>query len=364
MNTLTHRLMLAAILMAGMLSSQPLHAAATVAVGTCQSTTPHYATIQQAVNAVSYGGTVLVCPGNYGEQVIITQSLTLKGIASGKAQAATIVTPGNGMTLSFTSPSIANVTAHLYIQSANPVTISNMSIQGEGVGCPLAYSEVGIASINSNTTVINTAIRHISSPEANCFGVALFEESSGVLNVQGSSINGFENGLWNIDGSGTISSNFFSDGLAGISYDQATAPVTISGNTFQTIGCPSTCTTPSGTAIVFAAVGNSSIVNNTIGLTPMADTGIFWDGSATVTGNKISGGVYGMQMQNAKNSTVQSNILTNSAVGLKLIDGTAGSNVITKNTFKYSSCGLWTVATVGDTLTPNTYLNNNYSTCP
>jgi polygalacturonase len=75
------------------LSTQPLHAAATVAVGTCHGTTPHYPTIQQAVNAVSSGGTVLVCPGVYAEQVTITQSLTLKGVASGTAQAATIAPP-------------------------------------------------------------------------------------------------------------------------------------------------------------------------------------------------------------------------------------------------------------------------------
>ncbi len=93
-------------------------------------------------------------------------------------------------------------------------------------------------------------------------------------------------------------------------------------------------------------------------------TGIFWNGTAVVTGNKISGGVYGMQMSNAKGSTVQSNVITNSAVGIKLTDYTNGSNVITKNTFKYASCGLWTVTAIGDTVTPNTYLNNNYTTCP
>jgi pectin methylesterase-like acyl-CoA thioesterase len=40
-----------------------------VTVGLCAGPGTHYITIQAAVNAVSIGGTVKVCPGTYPEQV-------------------------------------------------------------------------------------------------------------------------------------------------------------------------------------------------------------------------------------------------------------------------------------------------------
>jgi pectin methylesterase-like acyl-CoA thioesterase len=68
-------------------SLQPQHAmASTLKVGTCvisqesYDASAHFATIQAAVNAASPGSTVLVCPGTYAEQVVITQPLTLRGV--------------------------------------------------------------------------------------------------------------------------------------------------------------------------------------------------------------------------------------------------------------------------------------------
>ena len=47
--------------------------AATVQVGTCRHGVVTFATIQSAVNASTAGGTVLVCPGTYPEQVKSTK---------------------------------------------------------------------------------------------------------------------------------------------------------------------------------------------------------------------------------------------------------------------------------------------------
>ncbi len=76
------------------LRAQPL-LAASVAVGpnTCQPSLVHFATIQAAVSAVPFGATVLVCPGTYPEQVVITQPLTLKGVTDGVSGAAVIAVP-------------------------------------------------------------------------------------------------------------------------------------------------------------------------------------------------------------------------------------------------------------------------------
>jgi pectin methylesterase-like acyl-CoA thioesterase len=56
----------------------------TLVVGTCKKTSaPSYSTIHEAVNAAAAnpGTTVLVCPGAYAEQVVITTPLTLKGLS-------------------------------------------------------------------------------------------------------------------------------------------------------------------------------------------------------------------------------------------------------------------------------------------
>jgi hypothetical protein len=72
--------------------------ASTVAVGTCLTAfVPHFTTIQAAVNAVPPGSTILICPGNYPEQVMITKALTLKGVSSGTLDAPTVVSPVGGM---------------------------------------------------------------------------------------------------------------------------------------------------------------------------------------------------------------------------------------------------------------------------
>jgi len=62
-------------------------------VGICNSGT-QFSTIQAAVNAASAGSTVLVCPGQYAEQVTINKALTLNGLALGRS--AVIVPPGGG----------------------------------------------------------------------------------------------------------------------------------------------------------------------------------------------------------------------------------------------------------------------------
>lgn len=79
-------------------------AASNTAVGLCSASGIHYTTIQAAVNAVellnSLPRTVRVCPGNYTEQVSITASLTLEGVASGTTAAAVVLPPAWRKTVS------------------------------------------------------------------------------------------------------------------------------------------------------------------------------------------------------------------------------------------------------------------------
>ena len=68
----------------------PAALAKTVLVGTCRHGLQTYPTISQAVSSVPAGSTVLVCPGNYPEQVTITQHLILRGVQSANTANPTI----------------------------------------------------------------------------------------------------------------------------------------------------------------------------------------------------------------------------------------------------------------------------------
>ncbi len=110
-------LLLAAV---ALLYAQPLHAA-TVAVGTCLPAYPHFNTIQAAINASPLGGTVLVCPGTYVENISIFHPLTLKGVNSGGSNMALISMPPG------------STGAQIYVQ-ATGVNISDLTIDGSNNG--------------------------------------------------------------------------------------------------------------------------------------------------------------------------------------------------------------------------------------
>src|SRR5215472_8637311 len=64
-------------------------------VGSCMAGVTGYPTIQQAVNSVPSGGTVLVCPGTYTEQMTITVPLRLAGVTAAGSADAVITAPAS-----------------------------------------------------------------------------------------------------------------------------------------------------------------------------------------------------------------------------------------------------------------------------
>src|SRR5271157_1432615 len=94
-----------AIVAATAFLSAPAFAGTKYAVGNCQPHLTSYATISQAVSSVPSGSTIEVCPGNYPEQVLITQPLTLQGVSSAGSDAAAVTVPSGGLVLNVNSPS-------------------------------------------------------------------------------------------------------------------------------------------------------------------------------------------------------------------------------------------------------------------
>jgi hypothetical protein len=112
----------------------------------CMATNNPYTTINAAVAAAASdpGVTINMCPGKYGEQVVPTTSVTLRGVTVASANngngagAAIIAVPSAGLSANatlFSSPLEAQVLVH-----ASNVTLSDLTIDGTpafgGGSCP------------------------------------------------------------------------------------------------------------------------------------------------------------------------------------------------------------------------------------
>lgn len=166
----------------------PSLSATSVVVGTCQPALPHFGTIQAAINASAQGGTVLVCPGTYPEQLQIFHPLTLKGVDSSGSNIALITMPPGG------------VGAQIYVQATN-VNLSDITVDGTGNGATVCgQGPTGIYYWLSSGTINHVAIRNefpTTGPIADCNtgdGVFVGTNDTGASNVivENSSIHGFQ----------------------------------------------------------------------------------------------------------------------------------------------------------------------------
>lgn len=142
-------------------------AASNTAAGLCSAAGTHYNTIQEAVNAVELLAaprTVRVCPGTYTEQVNITASLTLEGVASGTSDAAVVEPPYPGGLIQngtdiFGSP----VAAQIFVASTSgSVTVEYLTVDGVGnnlAGCGAPTLE-GIYFQNTSGTITHNTVRN------------------------------------------------------------------------------------------------------------------------------------------------------------------------------------------------------------
>ena len=71
--------------------------ASSVSVGNCLPGMTHFSTIRAAINASAQGGTELVCPGVYPEQISIYHPITIKGIDNNGSNLALITMPSGGI---------------------------------------------------------------------------------------------------------------------------------------------------------------------------------------------------------------------------------------------------------------------------
>jgi len=253
-------------------------ASVTYIVGTCTSGT-QFKTIQSALDASPAPNTVEVCPGQYAAQVTITKPVTLEGVTAKNGALAQIILPDNyGANATVDAdgdvePAVAQVYVHNV--SGGDVNLTNLDVDGEGFG------------------------------QNGFFIGVLYEDSSGTINhvitaqQTGTGVAGW--GMWIQGGSSkpsvTVENSSLQDAAGGIFAVGETATpdltVTIKNNFFSL---------------------DSATTNNLV----------VYDGTdPTVSGNVISGGLYGIIID-APTGSITGNTVIGSQIGIELdVDGAA-----------------------------------------
>jgi hypothetical protein len=331
-------------------------AASTYYVGSCKSGS--FPTISAAVKAAPAGSTILICAGNYSEQVIISKDLTLNGIASSTGVGAFIVAPTSMQTT--TSPIDALNKYFGLIAPVIWVTGGNVNIQNVLVSvlghapCPprtVAFyyatgasgtlnhvasfgdaCSVGIWAENASFTPAAVTIENSTSNQGIVAGSLLLQNGTLTVTIKNNQVfpiapEGIY-GIYLYSVSGTVETNFVSgprwssnesgpSGLSGFAiFDDGVAQtdVTISGNTIQ--------------------VNESSETQDFFywGIAVNVD-------GATVKSNKISGAHYAIGLY-CNAATVSGNTISNADYGIMELPAgfTPGVNTFYNTGIKTLSC--------------------------
>jgi len=344
--------LLRAGLLLGPLVATPLYAA-TVAVGTCMPGRVSFDSITDAVEGVPPGSTILVCPGIYREQVVITKSMTIKGAASGNSAYPVIALPAGGPVANAAALSAGSsfffagqlFAAQVFVQTGVDVTITDLSIDAAGASMASCSPVlIGVLVQDSSLTLNRVAIKNqlqLGPPVCGNVGVLAQNDSVNptLVKVQNST---FVNAGQAFESDGASNtSTLTSNSFAGNPANNANAISILSGNSTVQGNSISNYSYPPGANDVNAAaygifltcVPGGTIANNTIATT---QAGIFLSNpgcpttGVSITNNKVSDAeVIGIDVGQT-NGLVQGNDIRTSRTAIR-IPGAAAGNIIQNN---------------------------------
>jgi hypothetical protein len=167
------------------------------------------------VAAAPSGATILICPGTYPEQVVISQPLTLKGIANSGGIYPIVTVPQGGLVGS------QGVVAQMLAQLADPgpgwgpVNISNLIVDGTGAaGCSMGFL-TGIYDDSGSGTFENVEVRNQSPGGCGHGIVAESVFANQVVDIVNSSVHDFDDiGISAGSASGNVVLNLISNIIA------------------------------------------------------------------------------------------------------------------------------------------------------
>jgi hypothetical protein len=307
-----------------------------VAVGTCKPKLTSFATIQAAVNKVSPGTTVLVCPGTYPEQVTISQPLTLQGIADSNLDQITITIPTGGLPQSVPSMFGQSVAAQVLVQNAGPVNISNIAVDGTGgdQGCAAWLAGIFYGSGSSGSV---SWVKAGGQIDAGC-GVGIWAENAGDSNkyvsIQASSVHDIDAAGF-FAGSGVtptltvqLKDNFVStSGAVGVVLNNVNGQITDNNlsNALAGIFDLAPATRISSNNVISTAIGVLLLSGGTVESNDLINSGIgvfLGAGGASVRSNRITlAATAGIEF-GCNAGTVANNTINDAPIGLDQVPST------------------------------------------
>lgn len=340
----------------------PVAQASTVGVGTCPQSYITFTTISAAIAAVPAGSIIKVCPGNYYDQLLITKKLTLEGILSGGQDAVVIYPPAAGLVQNTSDPRGA-VAAHVLVQGASPVSISNLTV--DSIGNKYNGDDLrGILYQDASGIVNHVAVRNVvpnDTPTGDQSGQGIMVETitapSASLTVENSSVHNYNkngivarysgatltaNGNY-VQGSGPIS--YIAQNGIEIAFNGATG--SIKNNTvIDNFYIPTSDT--ASDILLYDSNGTITVSGNIVGNSNIAialeAATASYGNSVSVTGNKIFGtSTFDGVDVCTNNNTVTGNVIFNSARSAVHLDatcagGTGNGNTVSGNTILESAC--------------------------
>jgi hypothetical protein len=307
-----------------------------VVVGACRPKLTSFTTIQDAVNKVSAGTTVLVCPGTYPEQVTISQPLTLQGILDSDLDQITITIPTAGLVANVNSMFGQSVAAQVLVQNAGPVNITNIAIDGTNGEQACAAWLAGIFYSSGSSGSVSW-VKASGQIDSGC-GVGIWAEnasnSNKYVSIQSNSVHDIDDagifvgssptptltvrikdnvvfmpgaqGMVLNSVNGQVADNDVSNAVAGI-FDQAPLARVSSNNIIST--------TFGVSLLAGGTVESNDIMNSTVGVVTVS-------GGANIESNHITLATAAAIELGCNASTVANNTINDAAIGLDEVPST------------------------------------------
>ncbi len=367
-----------ALLFLGTLSS-----ATTFRVGKPNTACPtaQYTTITAAVNAAASGDVIEICPALYPEQLIITKSLTLRGVLT-HVNIEKYLPCCNEVKRVLLQPKMTDLQnlpfeAVITVMNTEDVTIDNLAIDAKKN--TVASCDIGLSAVhfyNASGVLKDSAVLNAKLPNpkdcmtffGNGFGVAVDSSEAGPFHVkiEHNSIHDFQRDGIEVSNAGVnveIEGNNIS-GLGPSTGINQFGIFLLSGSVGQVKGniiTEGTCGKLSATdcvnlrseGVVLAQVGDDTVVDHNV--INHVQSGIFLNtvNRARITNNLIGNidALDGIDMESTSNSSVDGNTIFNAtplenfSEGIfEVYGGGEGNNEISNNTVNDAYCGVGFVA--------------------
>jgi parallel beta-helix repeat protein len=323
------------------LLTTPSLLAATYAVGNCQPNLQSFATISQAVTSVPPLSTIFVCPGNYPEQVVISQPLTLKGELSGGSAAPVVTIPASGLAQSVTDHYGTVRYYQVLVQNpGGPVNITDIGVDGAGTGS--ASSLTGFYYQDASGTLTQVVARNQVTGFGTGMGVLVDSfMSAQTVTIQNSVVRGFDQtgiGARTDPNAPLLSITIKNNDVNGGNGSNQSFGIVASATT-GTIQSNTLSNLRQALGLISSTMTTSS--NTMYGYNPQGATVLIDSGSNTVKSNKIDGGgQFGLQLLSAGKNVIQSNSIVNSSTALYGCGNQVSGDTIDYNTFTDATVGI------------------------